>query len=169
MGNAQIGQYIGSSIGSCLSLIVAVVGALITIAVRRRNHVEIWIRWWFAAGLTLLSLQVAVYELLLPHQFAASLGYTQSQSMVEEAAANLGFAFIGFCCIWLNLRARWVVMIGYGLFLYIDLINHLINFAKGDTAPGNVGGTWVVDALYPIVGLLLLWAAQRSSGREAEA
>lgn len=170
MSETEIGDYIGNSVASCLPLVVAVVGALITVAVRkpatRGERLEIWIRWWFGAAMTLLALQVAVYEILLPHEFAVALGYQYSQSEIEEAAANVGWAILGIGAIWLNLRARWLIMIAYGAFLYIDLINHLVNFAQGDVAVGNVGGTWVYDAVFPIVGLLLLWAAQRHLRRE---
>ncbi|MFT4212663.1 MAG: hypothetical protein QM626_12425 [Microbacterium sp.] len=171
MSETEIGDYIGNSVASCLPLVVAVVGALITVAVRKPTspggRLEIWIRWWFGAGMTLLALQVAVYEILLPHQFAAALGYEYSQSEIEEAAANVGWAILGIGAIWLDQRARWLVMIAYGAFLYIDLINHLVNFAQGDAAVGNVGGTWIYDALFPVVGLLLLWAAQRAGRRRS--
>jgi len=169
MTDSEIGEYIGNSVGACLPLIVAVVGALITVAVRKPTapggRLEIWIRWWFGAGMTLLALQVAVYEILLPHEFALALGYQYSPSEIEEAAANVGWAILGIGAIWLDQRARWWIMSAYGVFLYIDLINHLVNFAQGDVAVGNVGGTWVYDGLYPIVGLLLLWAAQRRPRR----
>jgi hypothetical protein len=173
MTDSQIGSYVGNSVGSCLPLILAVVGALITIAVRKPtlpgSRLEIWIRWWFGVGMTLLTLQVAVYEILLPHQFAVALGYHYSQSEIEEAAANIGWAILGIGAIWLDQRARWLIMIAYGAFLYIDLINHFVNFARGDVAVGNVGGTWVYDALFPIIGLLFLWAARQRGQRPATA
>lgn len=79
---------------------------------------------------------------------------------LEVAAANLAFGVLGFLSLWIRTLSFWfATLIGNTSFLIGCLIVHLIQYAKGNYAPYNIGPfIWVMDLFIPLllIGIFFL-------------
>lgn len=164
----QIGAVVGANVIPALAPLTAAVGAVVATAVRRPqtapDRLDIWLRWWFAVAVGVGALWIGITFLVVPDYFAHSIGYHPSHFQIEIAAANLGFAAVGFLCVRVTDSAREVGMIGYLIFLWGAAAEHLVSWlVYGDANPGNVGAIDVVDVVVPLVALLLTRARRRTA------
>lgn len=159
-------DWIGSFISVCF--LTAVTAVIAWFRARRlpvsdrAGRLDTWLRWWYGLAIGVGAAWIGIAFLLVPQVFADQIGYAQTPFQTEVACANLAFATIGFCCIRITDRAREVGALGYLVFLWGALIEHVHTaIAYDNIRPGNVGGILIVDFVVPLVALLLCRARRR--------
>jgi hypothetical protein len=123
---------------------------------------------------------VYVLRLLLLYQLVFSVGLTSLLAfiglnfMTEYVAAysgwpacpfenllgnvNLGYAVLGFMCIWKGDEFWLATIIGLSVWLLGDAVEHIIDMiVNHNYAPGNIGVPLYTDIIVPLI-LLILYA-----------
>lgn len=126
---------------------------------RTRNRaIEIFLLYQlvFSVGLTSL---VAFFGLTFLDRYIAE--YTDWPVCPFEqqlANVNLGYALLGFLCIWYRGLFWCATIIGFSVWILGDGIHHLYHyFVHGNASPGNVGVPLITDFAVPILLLVLMW------------
>ncbi|MEX0992246.1 MAG: DUF6790 family protein [Actinomycetota bacterium] len=146
-----------------------VVGALVHNAVSkqpktRERKLRIWLLWFLGAGVGLGGLVGFLEHWLLPDQMAQLIGFAPSFFQYEVAVANLVSGTLGFMSLFIRRRHFWLATIVANSVWYLgDAAGHIYQYvAKGNDAPGNIGGPFISDILQPLI-LILLYVAWRKA------
>lgn len=109
----------------------------------------------FSVGSTSLLAFIALS--LMPEFIAKYTGWPACPFEQQLANVNLGYAVLGFLCIWLRGHFWTATCLGFSIWIFCDGIAHLSDMIKNENyAPGNVGVPLYTDILVPVVLLILL-------------
>jgi hypothetical protein len=123
--------------------------------------------FWFL----FFSIGVSFFYNFVMHTFfgemaARFIGWADSPFQAEVGYASLGFALVGFVAAFRTLDARLAAILGPAAFLWGAAAGHLREMLlHGNYSPGNAGAIFWTDILLPVIGLALLLAQWRLTGR----
>lgn len=109
----------------------------------------------FSVGATSL---LAFFALsLMPGYIAAYTGWPECPFEQQLANVNLGYAVLGFLCIWLRDHFWTATVLGFSIWIFSDGIAHLSDAVRHNNyADGNVGVPLYTDIIVPAILVVLL-------------
>jgi hypothetical protein len=136
----------------------------------RERKVEVYLLWWFALALGLVSIGTSLVHVFDGPATAEDIGFTRGEGgfQFENAMADLA---VGVCSL-LCLRIRgtfWIATIVFASILYWgDAVGHVYQWLHNDnTEPGNVGIPLYYDVIVPAVAIVL-YRLHRNERRSRE-
>lgn len=109
--------------------------------------------YYVLIGVAVQGLVTGVIQIYNPDLVINYVQWPYSPFLYELGMANLAFGFLGVISLWKNSDWRKSAAFGYGLFLLITGVGHLVQIWNNGLTPGDFGGFLFSDL---VVGIILL-------------
>ena len=154
------------------AVIGLIIGFIITrVRHRTRQNGQFWptiLNWFLIFGVGVSFSYNFVMHSVFGDFAAKTIGWAQSPFQLELAFASLGMGVVGFIAATrrANALTKLVAIIGPGIFLWGAAGGHIYqSITNKDFAFSNAGPILYTDILLPIIGILLVIAAERSTNQ----
>ncbi len=109
--------------------------------------------YYVLIGVVVQGLVTAGLQILDPNLVISYVQWPYSPFLYELGMANLSFGILGLLSLWKNTDWKKSAAFGYGLFLLITGIGHIVQITLQGITPGDFGGFLFSDLL---VGIILV-------------
>lgn len=143
-------------------LVCAFVGSGIHLLVKnnwnREQIAEVFLGYLLFFSVGIMCLIGFYAHIFMTDHVAQMIGWTQgSPFQLEVGSANLAFGILGILCYFYRELFWLATGLGFSIFVLGALAVHLVEYAKGNNAPFNIGlFVWVNDLLVPVLIISLI-------------
>ncbi len=130
-----------------------------TFRLRKKEREAKILLYYLVISVGIQGLLTGLFEIFFPSWIAETLQLPMSPFLTELGMANVAFGFLGILCPWMTQGWRMATAVGYGLFLLMTGLLHLVRIGLEGASPGDVGGFLLFDL---VLSLLLLTLAARN-------
>jgi hypothetical protein len=124
--------------------------------------------WYLFFTVGLLSLHDVIMDFYYPEFSAHVKGIAASAFQYDVGSADLIFVALGFAGAFTkNYGFRCATVIGYSIWLWSETLKHIyLVTVLHTTSPYYTGATAYIDAVLPILGIILVLGSRRQTAKE---
>lgn len=155
-------------------VVAALIASLLHIALSKKLHLpgrklEIFLMYYLFICVGLQGVLGFAGNTFEPDaaELAKEIGWLAGNPFQNQlGVANLAFGVLGICCPWMR-KGFWLsTILGSSIFFLGNAAIHLREmFVSHNFAPGNAGAPFVLNIIYPIIGIGLAIAFSTTSGQ----
>lgn len=117
---------------------------------------DLFLNYYLFISVGIQGLVTGYVQMVRPDVVVAHVGWPNSPFILELGMANAAFGILGILSIWRDRGWRAATATGYGLFLLLTGIGHLVDILQHGFNPGNAGFFLLSDLLVPFILFLVL-------------
>ena len=141
--------------------------AALVVATLRRGHESIaerFLSWILLLPIGVTGLWAGITHLFFPATAAAHIGWQVSPFQFEVGMANLAIGATACIAFWRDLNFKAAAVGAASIFLLGDAVGHVRQMMVArNFAPGNAGLPFYMDIICPVLAIVFLTLAKRSS------
>lgn len=124
----------------------------------RKRKAEMVFLYYLFFGIGIQGFITGIAQATRPELVASFTQWTSSPFLVELGLANISYGILGCLGLWMGKGWKLATMVGYGLFLFMTGMRHVVEIAQIGVNAGNMGGFLFVDFLmaFTLLGLVYL-------------
>lgn len=123
--------------------------ALIHAKAKGKKFNELLLNYYLFISVGIQGIHSGLVEILSPDIVVFYTKWNYSRFLLELGMANVSFGILGTLCFWCSDGWKKATACGYGLFLFMTGVGHLVNIAQHGPSPGDLGGFLFSDLLVP--------------------
>ena len=124
--------------------------------VKKRKIVDLLLLYYIFIGVGIQGILTGLIQMLHPRFVAEYVQWSLSSFLFELGLANLSYGILGIVSPWMSKGWQKATAIGYGSFLFLTGVGHLIDIIQYGTTFGNARLFLYLDLLIPIILFILL-------------
>ncbi len=135
-------------------------------ALRRKplQAAERFLAWILLLPIGVTCLWAGIYHVFFPSMAASYIGWQVSPFQFEVGMADLALGVTACWGFWRDLNFKAAAVCAASIFLLGDAVGHIRQMlVAGNFAPGNAGVPFYTDILCPLLAIVLLLMARRST------
>jgi len=125
------------------------------VAVRNQKN-DIILLYYLVISVGIQGISTGLWQVLNPLLVAEFLQWLISPFLLELGMANIAFGILGIVCPWMDRGWRTATAIGFGAFLLLTGILHVVRLMQYGYSYGDGGGFLLSDILIPFILLALV-------------
>lgn len=121
-----------------------------------RPRKEMLLVYYLFISVGIQGLFTGIFQIAFPDNVVDFLQWPYSPFLDELGLANISFGVLGILSLWQDKGWKSATAIGYGLFLFMTGLYHLIEIFHTGMEPAHMGGFLVSDLLVPVALFILV-------------
>ncbi len=141
------GLYHEEIIVAALYILLPIALGLIHGWIRGRDFLKYLFLYTLFISAGIQGLATGIVQMFFPEAVVKFTEWPASPFILELGMANFSFGVLAICALWLSRGWQFAAAVGYGLFLFLTGMGHVIDFFLNGANLGNAGGFLWSDLL----------------------
>lgn len=129
----------------------------------KRQKNDTILLYYLVISIGIQGINSGLWQVFKPSLVAEILQWPANPFLLELGLANIAFGILGLLCPWMDRGWRMASAVGYGTFLLLTGILHVMRILQYGISHGDAGGFLFSDIMVPLILFALISTSKHSN------
>jgi hypothetical protein len=147
-------------------ILLPVISGMIHARVKKGSISHYLFLYYLFIGVGIQGVLTGIVQMFFPQSVVQFTEWTYNLFLLELGMANTAYGILGLLTFWVNKGWQLATAVGYGLFLFLTGVGHVVDIFQQGLTLGNAG-TFLLSDLLVGLALLILAIVEQKTAQKA--